>query len=273
MKECPSCKTKVDEKNKFCTNCGASLTEVKKEEIKEEVKVVVQQPTTEENKGKGVATASLILGIVSLVLSFVTWLFFPAIILFITIPLGIILGIVGLLQGSKKWGGIILNGISIITGIASAVIVVFLASLLGFSFINEIIDEQLTTRTIRPITTVQTNPVSGFYKCSSSSDVSKDNYTMNIDLWTSKSFNWKAVDNSMTIKGKYEFEEIQKDTEIPNTKYYKITMNADTITQNGKTIDGTKENVYEAGITTSGGKKTMVMMNERTYNLYYCIES
>ena len=273
MKECPNCKTKVDNNNKFCTNCGSSL------EVKQEVQVAAQQPATEETKGKGVATASLILGIISLILSFVTWLFFPALILFITIPVGIILGIIGLLQGSKKWGGIILNGISIIVGVASAVIVVFFASLLGFSALEEIFNNILNDPEVRTVitpttTTKQVNPVSGYYKCSSSSDVSATNYTFTLDLWSSKKFDWKAVDNSITITGKYDSEEVIKDSETPNTKFYKITMTADKVTQNGKEVTSSagRVNVYEAGINSSNSKRAFVMINESTYSMYYCIE-
>lgn len=283
MKKCPSCNAQVDEKNKFCINCGAPLTEVKKEEVREEPKkeeVKVEEPKKEEIKvevtktpssGEGFGTASLILGIISLVLSFTTWLFIPIFLVVITIVVGLILGIINLAKGGKKFAGLILNGISIVTGIASFVIFyIFVISLGLFSAFDYLQDYSYTTKST---TKYQANPVAGFYKCSSSSNVSADNYTSKLDLYSSKNFTWTYVNENGIVKGTYTYSDVEKDTELANTNYYKLVMTSNSITQNGKEVTGTKENTYEMGIDTSGKKKSLVMINEKTYTMYYCIES
>jgi hypothetical protein len=51
-------------------------------------------------------------------------------------------------------------------------------------------------------------------------------------------------------------------------------MTSSTITQNGKVLDGSsgKLNVYEMGVDSSGSKRAIVLMNESTSSLYYCVE-
>ena len=75
------------------------------------------------------------------------------------------------------------------------------------------------------------------------------------------------------VKGTYTYSDVEKDTELANTNYYKLVMTSNSITQNGKEVTGTKENTYEMGIDTSGKKKSLVMINEKSYTMYYCIES
>ena len=127
---CTKCGEKLEENAKFCTNCGATVEEVKeekktkttkkeepkveekKEEKKEEVKetktvdtgvkidgkpVVVEQPVSD-----GKATASLVLGICSIV---VFCLSFPLSLV------GLILGIVSKEKSGKRTAGIIINAI------------------------------------------------------------------------------------------------------------------------------------------------------------------
>lgn len=120
---CTKCGEKLEENAKFCTNCGATVEEVK-EEKKEEVKetktvdtgvkidgkpVVVEQPVSD-----GKATASLVLGICSIV---VFCLSFPLSLV------GLILGIVSKEKSGKRTAGIIIN--AIVLGLTIVVSVFF----------------------------------------------------------------------------------------------------------------------------------------------------
>lgn len=281
MKECPNCKAKVDQNSKFCTNCGTSLNEVEK---KEEVKVeATAQSTNNAPKGEGLGTASMILGIISLVLSFVTWLVFPIILLVLTILVGLILGIVNLAQGGKKFAGLILNGISIVTGVASFVIVyVFVFTFLGLELFNYIDDytttsRPYTTRTVTTTTTTKANDpyaVANKYYCGDSK-VSSSNYSSVLTLNSDKSFTWNYTDDTFKIEGSYTSSIVDKKTSLPNTQYYKIVMTSNKVEQNGKEIEGSKgkKNTYEMGIDSSKKTKEIVMINENTYSMYYCIEA
>ena len=111
---CVKCGKEVAEGTKFCTNCGAEI-EAKVEEVKDDKLTYSQNqsiattsnPTPVEAKpaeaGDGKGTASLVLGIVSLVIPCVG---------FITSIVGLILGICAKKSG-KKTAGIILNSIAL----------------------------------------------------------------------------------------------------------------------------------------------------------------
>ena len=115
---CVKCGKEVADGTKFCTNCGAEIEEVKVEEPKDDKFTYSQNqsiattsnPTpvvpasANSEGGDGKATASVVLGIVSLVLA--------CGIGFITAIVGLILGICSKKSG-KKTAGIILNSIAL----------------------------------------------------------------------------------------------------------------------------------------------------------------
>lgn len=110
---CVKCGKEVKDGTKFCTNCGAEI-EAKKEEVKDDKLTYSQNKTIETNTnttvaastektGDGKGTASVVLGIISLVV----WCVTP-----ITSIIGLILGICSKKSG-KKTAGIILNAIAL----------------------------------------------------------------------------------------------------------------------------------------------------------------
>ena len=111
---CVKCGKEVKDGTKFCTNCGAEI-EAKKEEVKDDKLTYSQNKTiettsnptpvastTNTSESDGKSTASLILGIVSLL----------GILTPITSIVGLILGICSKKSG-KKTAGIILNAIAL----------------------------------------------------------------------------------------------------------------------------------------------------------------
>ena len=156
---CTKCGEKQEEDAKFCTNCGADLTqkeevkeeketkkttkkeEPKVEEKKEEVKetktvdtgvkvdgkpVVVEQPVSD-----GKATASLVLGICSIV---IFCLSFPLSIV------GLILGLVSKERSGKRTAGVVINAIVLgLTIICTILFFVFSAA--GVSLVEEVFED------------------------------------------------------------------------------------------------------------------------------------
>lgn len=159
---CTKCGEKQEEDAKFCTNCGADLTqkeevkeekttkkttkkeepkEEKVEEKKEEVKetktvdtgvkidgkpVVVEQPVSD-----GKATASLVLGICSIV---VFCLSFPLSLI------GLILGLVSKERSGKRTAGVVIN--AIVLGLTIIIAILFgIFAATGAAFVDEIFED------------------------------------------------------------------------------------------------------------------------------------
>ena len=150
---CTKCGEKLEEGAKFCTNCGETVTEVKeekketkKEEPKEEKKETKKEEKKEETKtvdtgvkidGKpvvvekpaedGKATASLVLGICSIVISC------------LALPLsivGLILGLVSKERSGKRTAGIVMNAIMLALSVLTLILFGAFAAM-GYSIIDE----------------------------------------------------------------------------------------------------------------------------------------
>ena len=107
--KCNYCGADNKEGAKFCASCGAELKEKKKKEEevkveKVEVKETSKEPTKVEPVKDGKATASLVLGICSLLIWCLT---------FILSLIGLILGIASKERSGKRTAGIVLNAIGL----------------------------------------------------------------------------------------------------------------------------------------------------------------
>lgn len=134
MKYCPKCGTENNEEAKFCKSCGTNF--------EGESSVSTTNTVNNVPQSEGLGTASLVIGIIALVLSFTCFVLFP---LFIVIPLaltGLILGIVNKVKKGKKFAGIILNAVAIFVSIVMAIlfIVVFAVA----------VDEEAKKRGVTP---------------------------------------------------------------------------------------------------------------------------
>lgn len=124
MKNCPKCGVELADDVTFCTECGEKLIEV---EAAPEAEVVAETPV-EAPKSK----VSLILGIVSLVLTFVPIIGF---VYPITAIVGLVFGVKETKAGGKKVGlilnivALVIFALSILAGIVLGVLVVLLPML------------------------------------------------------------------------------------------------------------------------------------------------
>ena len=124
--KCNYCGADNKEESKFCSSCGAELKETKKAEKKEEIKEVKSEPVKTEKTGDGKGTASLVLGIVSLIV----WCVSP-----ITSIIGLILGICAKKSG-KKVAGIILNALALVGSIICIIAFIFFSTIINAAIVE-----------------------------------------------------------------------------------------------------------------------------------------
>ena len=264
---CPKCGEKNDETVKFCSKCGSSLTEEKKNEKKKE----------------GLGVASMVIGIISLVLSFTCIVFIPII---ITLPLsivGVVLGIVNVCKKGKKFSGIILNIASIIISCILAFVVFPIIVGIGLvgtvaseaskdgsdvnKFLNQFYNE-LDRGT-------SDNYVAGKYNCKAYSDSGEDSdYLVRFELNKDNTFMWGKYNDTENnyVKGTYTFTDLDKTNGDRSYAYYNVKLNGSEFYKDGEKQDELYESEYEFGITAVATKKQGIIMNTRTYNMYYCYE-
>ncbi len=130
MITCKNCGATCEENVTYCAQCGADLTAqstANSTPVEETSSYVYNEPANEPEKGKGLAIASLVCGIVS-------FLCFPA----ITGALGIIFGAVAKNQGCKSGmatAGIVCGAIGVVLWIIMLIASVSLTSLFGLNML------------------------------------------------------------------------------------------------------------------------------------------
>ncbi len=204
---CVKCGKEVKEGTKFCTNCGAEIKETKKEEVKDDKLTYSQNKAIEttsnptpvvektESTGDGKGTASLILGIVSMVV----WCVTP-----ITSIIGLILGICAKKSG-KKIAGIILNAIALVGAIIGLII------FFSFGYFAALVGEEATTPStpsIPSIITPSNNNKTG--KVTASSTILFDGF----EITLGNNYSIVTVDN--TASANYGKEVIKLPATIKN---------------------------------------------------------
>lgn len=102
---CNKCGAEIKDDNKFCPACGNSLNI---ENSKNEISTINENKTVEPKKGGGKATASLIIGIITIILFLVPILTLPLAII------GLVLGATEKEKSKKKTAGIITNVIGLL---------------------------------------------------------------------------------------------------------------------------------------------------------------
>ena len=269
---CEKCGKEMKDNQQFCTNCGNQIT----------------------NNNESLGTASMVIGIISLILTFIFSV--------MTLPLsitGLILGIINKAKKGKKISGIILNGISIVLSF----VIIFILIVLGFSFIefifNTILDSPKVRKEINNIYNdinkdynddynydydtdeddeeidEEKTAVIGKYNCSSfdGTGPSKE-YIVRLELNKDDTFLWgKYGDTSKNyVKGIYDVKDLEKTNYSGNYKYYEVDLDGEEYYEDGIKQTEPYESTYEFGITSENGKKQGIIMNTKTQNMYYCYE-
>ena len=203
---CKKCGEKIKEGNKFCTKCGFDLNS-NESTIKKEDNI--------NNKADGKAVASLVLGCISLFLSFTL-----SIIMFPMELVGLILGIASKTKCSEKTAGIIINVISMIISIVVFIILIILIVVIGaFSTKAKNILENNENQSAKEI-------VNYTWNCK---NYGEENYSITFSLNTgNESYVWSKYDDAINnaIYGNYESNEIGYDK-------YSLKLNSSNIISNG----------------------------------------
>ncbi|MBO6195655.1 MAG: zinc-ribbon domain-containing protein [Bacilli bacterium] len=254
---CKNCGTENSDSTKFCTKCGQELNK----------------------KGEGLGTASMVLGIIALVLCFIINIG--------TLPIsltGLILGIVNKAKKGKKISGIILNGIALVLSIIIFLIMIALGVAVFGSFVNTIENNpELKSKIKEGVETIEreaerqtsSNYVEGNYNCKEFDGSSEgDEYLVRLELDDDYHFMWGKYGETYNIyvKGTYTFKDLEKKNGSGEYSYYSININGDVYVEDGITQNKPNPQEYEFGITTKYGKKQGILMNTRSQNMYYCYE-
>ncbi len=252
---CKDCGTVNEKGTKFCKNCGKEL------KVKE-----------------GLGTASLVIGIFAIIFSFI----FTLLNLILSIT-GLILGIVNKSKGGKKVSGIVLNAIAIFLSI----VMFFVYLIVGVGILGAVFSEISNNPDLqkelkegyetfeREIDRQSSdNYVSGKYNCKTFDGSGEGEYIVKMKLDSDYSFIWSKYQDSARnyVKGTYTFKDLDKKNASGEYSYYSLALDGDEFYDDGIKKSDPEVSKYEFGITKSNGKKQGILMNERTYNMYYCYE-
>jgi len=246
---CNNCGTENEKETKFCVKCGKELGK----------------------KGEGLGTASMILGIISIVLSFI--------ITVVTLPLsitGLILGIVNKAKGGKKISGIVLNTISIFLSI----VLIFVYLLIGIGIFSAVISDPEVRKELENLERdidrySSTNYVEGEYNCKNfDGNGATGSYIVRFELDDDMNFMWGKYGDTYNnyVKGSYTYKDLNKKDPSGKYSYYNIKLDGDVFYKDGVKQTEPYASEYEFGITKDNGKKQGIIMNTKTYNMYYCYE-
>ena len=259
---CPKCGEKNEEGVKFCSKCGASLTESKK--------------GTNKKESEGLGVASIVIGIVSIIFAFIfnIWTIFIPII-------GLILGIVNKALKHKKFAGIVLNTIAIILSIIMFFVWTALIGVaIGKTASEASKDGSDLNKALNQIyneldRSTSDNYVAGKYNCKSfDGSGEKGDYIVRFELNDNMTFLWgKYNDTSRNyVRGTYTFSDLNKTNGDGSYAYYNIKLTGSEYYNEGVKQTEPYASEYEFGITAKGTKKQGIIMNVKTYNMYYCYE-
>ncbi len=266
MKYCSKCGSENDAEVKFCSKCGNSF----ENEVSENKNVV------SKNK-EGLGVASLVIGIIALVLSFTCIFFIPFFIIFPLALVGLILGIVNKVKKGRKFAGIILNAFALLISIVTCILFFVVVGLTVDEATTEGTDlNKFINRFYNELEReTSDNYVEGSYNCKSYSGSGESNdYIVHFDLYKDNTFVWGKYNdtNNNYVKGTYTFKDLDKKNASGEYSYYNIKLDGEEYYVNSVKQDQKYASEYEFGITAVNRKKQGILMNVRTYNMYYCYE-
>lgn len=270
MKYCPKCGKENESSTNFCSSCGSSFNE----------ETVVK---SSKKKKEGLGTASLVLGIISLILSFTCIIIIPII---ISVPLsivGLVLGIVNVSKKGKKFAGIILNSLALAFSLLIAFVIAPIILSLGIfgvvldeaskdgssvnKFLNELYNEiDYST---------SDNYVEGVWNCKNYDGSGEDNdYSVTFELNDDKTFRFGKYNDLISnhASGTYTYDdEKSKNEETTNGyKYFIINLTGDEYIVDSQDQNKEFNAKFEMGITSVNTKKQAILINYYTDNMYYC---
>ena len=248
MRFCENCGKELKEGDIYCPKCGKNQS----------------NSVTNNNKTnkEGLGTASMALGIISLIFAFIINLF--------VLPLalvGLILGIVNKAQNGKKISGIILNGIAMIVSVIVFIALIFFIVTVADDDDSDNYNEYLPSEE-------EQEEVLGAWNCKSVDNILNSDYEIVLTLNTNKSFTIGEYNNTDKnyIKGVYYFEDSDLNNFMSSSKYHAIGLNPLEKYENGDLVKKSDDTdyKYEMLIAKTKGKFYTVLTNDGNDKVYYC---
>lgn len=248
---CIKCGKKLDEGNRFCTNCGQPVDNKNNTYIKQTVQVKRKEQTS------GTAIASLVIGIISFAISFIFSL--------ISLPLsiaGFCFGIATKQKSGIKIAGLILN---ILAALISILMLIIFGTMILSSMLKIINMERPSFNYYKDA------PIVGEWDCKAFDGAGEHgNYLFTLKLQDDNSFIWYKFDDRFNnnIDGTYTYEDLKKSTNDNKYKYYNINLKSENYVENGVKTTKTYNTTYEMGVNED--EDQAILMNVNSYNMYYC---
>ena len=245
MRFCEYCGEKINEGDVYCLKCGKK-------------QVIVSDLKPKKTGTEGLATASLVLGIISFVLSFIVNIFI--------IPLalvGLILGIVGRVHG-RKYSGIVLNAIAMIVAV-----IVFILWIVLFVYIADNYDENDKYG----YTKEDYSEVVGTWNCNGVNSTLDNDYDLVVTLNDDKTFILGDYNNTENyFKGVYYFEDDDLNSFIKSNKSHAIGLNPLEKYEHGDLVNewDDVDDAYKMIVTKTKDKSHTVLIDDDNDRIYYC---
>ncbi len=251
MKYCENCGNKLEKDSLYCSKCG------KKEEAK--VPKQVNEKTT--NKKEGLGNASMVIGIISLVLSF-----FISVFVFPLALVGLILGIVNKAQNGKKISGIILNGVAMLI---SVIVLIALIALFAVVATDDFGEPHTEYSEITP-NEVEEESIIGRWNCKTTTDIMNKSYELSIILNTDKTFSiYDNKESKNYVEGNYELVNDIFGSSAKTKRLYALELTGEKEYVNGNYV-GENTNKYEMIVTKVKGNMHAIVNNDNSDKNYYC---
>lgn len=242
MKYCENCGQELTNEDIYCPKCGKNLKKVSRRPKKE-----------------GLGTAAMVIGIISLVFSFIINVF-----IFPLALVGLILGIVNKAQKGKKVSGIVLNSIAMIVSIL--VFIAWIVLLIVIAEEKNDYSKNLPNRVIQ-------EEIIGTWNCKKIDNMLSNDYELELNLNNGRSFTIADYNNpdKNYIKGIYYFEDSDLNNLIKTKNYHLIGLNPLEKYENGEPTEKSDdiESEYQVVITNNKDKK-IILADNKNEKLYYC---
>ena len=247
MNFCEYCGEKINDGDLYCLKCG-----------KRQGSVVAIK--SKKNGAEGLATASLVLGIISLILSFIVNIFIMPLAL-----VGLILGIVGKVQHAKKYSGIVLNVIAMIVSVIIFILWIVLLVYIVDRYDNN--DKYSYTKE-------NYSDITGTWNCKGINNILNSNYDLVVTLNSDKTFTLGDYNNSSKdyFKGVYYFEDDDLNGFINNNKNHAIGLNPLEKYEHGDLVNkwDDVDDSYKMIVTRNNNKFHAVLTSDGNEKVYYC---
>ena len=247
MKYCDSCGQELAKEDLFCPKCGQSIQTITSKNPKQ--------------KKEGLGTASMIIGIISLVLAFVI-----NILIFPIALIGLILGIVNKAQHGKKISGIVLNGIAMFLSIIVFIAVIIL---LTINVIKNFDGNYNEYREYIPSAMDQESMI-GRWSCKKTKRIGDKDYELSVIINDNDTFSmYENKESKNYIEGKYEYTKDAFGTIIKTKRMYALELSGEKEYINGNYV-GETNSEYKMIVTKVKGNLHAVLYNDDTDINYYC---